>query len=145
MIHLPFDTKELISQNLFGSDLANMARVDPEFRPIFYARVAPTFISEFLRVSKIYKYLQKIFHLNVSTDDIMEDGGDHKIMEYILDREVEEGEIFEDETDYAIWKTMNSTIDLGCSMPQIIDSYKYYEEPELGDYIDELFEEYGIF
>ena len=160
---LPLDIKEIIASNLPAPDLASIANVDPELRSFFHKKVAPTFISEFIRISKIFKYLEKIFYLKVSSHDIMEDDGDHKIMSYILDREVEENEMFEDNTEYAIWRTMTVTIDLEPNMPQLVDAFvhernvfndfmeneldnvldEYWEENELDNVLDEYWEEHG--
>lgn len=147
---LPLDIKEIIASNLPAPDLANIANVDPELRSFFHKKVAPTFISEFIRISKIFKYLEKIFYLKVSSHDIMEDDGDHKIMSYILDREVEEGELFDDDTEYAIWRTMNATIDLEPNMPQLVDAFAVqrndfneFMENELDNVLDEYWEEHG--
>lgn len=147
---LPLDIKEVIASSLPAPDLANMANVDPELRPFFQKKVAPTFFTEFIRVSKIYKYLTKIFHLKVSSYDIIEDEGEHKIMSYILDREVEEGELYEDDTEYAIWQTMNATIDTEPNMSQLVDTFVYqandfneFVEYEVVDILDQYWEEHG--
>jgi hypothetical protein len=122
---LPFDIKELVAAHLPGPDLASMAQVDTDFRPFFIKKVAPVFIEEVKRVSKILKYLKKIFFFKPTTIDIMEDRGDYQIMSYILDREVEEGEIFEDEIEYNVWNTMNAVVDLEPSIPELISKYIY--------------------
>ena len=147
---LPIDVKEIIASSLPPPDLANAAGVDPELQSFFRKKVAPTFVSEFVRISKIFKYLEKIFHMKVSSHDIVEDGGDQKIMSYILDREVEEGEIFEDDTEYAIWKTMNATIDLEPNMSHLIDTFVYqrndfneFIDHDIDDILDEYWEEHG--
>ena len=124
---LPFDIKELIAVQLSGPDLASVSQVDDDFRPFFIRKVAPIFMEEIKRISKIFKYLKKIFFFKPTAIDIMEDKGDHHIMSYILDREVEEGEIFEDEIEYNIWNTMNATVDLEPSVPELITKYLYYK------------------
>ena len=122
---LPFDMQAEIASRLSGSDLANLAQAVPDFQPFFQKTVAPVFLSEFKRVSKVLGYLRKIFYYKPSTHDVMEDDGDHHIMSYILDREVEEGEIFEDKTDYCLWRTLNATLDLQPSMPDLVDQFAH--------------------
>ena len=133
---LPFDMQAEIASRLSGADLANLAAAVPDFRPFFRETVAPVFVQEFKRVSKIMGQLRKIFHSKFSTHDIMEDDGDHHIMTYILDREVEEGEIFEDKTEYCLWRTMNATLDLEPSMPQLFDQFMH--ELELPDEMPDM-------
>jgi|TARA_R110002074_G_scaffold87339_1_gene192816 hypothetical protein len=122
---LPFDMKELIATSLRGPDLASMAQVDPDFKGFFKAAVAPIFALEFKRISKIIAPLLRLFRLQPHTHDVMEDDGDHHIMSYILDREVEEGELFEDDVDYHVWMTTQSCIDSGnyTNLNDIVDVY----------------------
>jgi len=149
MDYLPFDIKETIATHLGGSDLAAMAQVDPDYQAFFRAHVVPTFISEIIKVSKIYKYLKKIFDMKICTHDIMEDDGDHLLMSHILDREVEENELFMNDTDYAIWRTMSTNIDREPSMSDLLDNFKFhvndfnnFVDKELDDVLDGHWEEH---
>lgn len=137
---LPFDIKELIASNLPGPDLINMAQVDSDFVGFFKRRTAPLFIAEFIRVSRIYKYLERIFHLKPNSNDIMEDGGDQELMSYILNRPVEENELFEDEVEYGIWNTLNRAIDMEPNMEQLYDIYKLSQN-ETYQFLDYYYEE----
>ena len=128
MEYLPFDIKETIAASLSGTDLASMVNVDPEFQSFFYRRVAPTFLSEFIRISKIYKYLERIFSMKVASHDIMGDGGDGHIMSHILGREVGHDEEFQNNTDYAVWQTMSVNIDREPSMAELFDTFKYHTD-----------------
>lgn len=141
MDFIPFDIKELIASNLPGPDLINMGRVDSDFVGLFKKRTAPMFISEFIRIARIYKYLERLFHLRPSSNDIMEDG-DMGAMSYILERPVMDDELFEDDVEYGVWNTLNRVIDTEPNMDQLYDIYKlsqnetyhlldyYYEEIE---------------
>lgn len=146
MDYLPYDIKETIATHLCGSDLATMAQVDPDYQGFFRLKVAPTFLSEFLKISKIYKNLKKIFDMKICTHDIMEDDGDHLLMSHILEREVEENELFLDDTEYAIWRTMSMNIDREPSMPELFDNFKFniddfnnFVDEELDDVLDGVF------
>lgn len=125
---LPFDIKELIAVQLSGPDLASMAQVDDDFKPFFIKKVAPVFMEEVKRISKIFKYLKNIFFLKPTTDDILSSSGDHNIMSCILEREVEEGEIFEDEIEYTIYNTMNESVNLEPSIPELITKYLQHKD-----------------
>ena len=147
---LPYDIKEIIGSHLNGADLANMSIIDKDFKPSFIKTVAPVFMKEFVRVSKIFGYLRSIFHMKASSHDIMEDEGDHKAMSYILGREIEEGELYEDPIEYTIWNIFNWSIDMEPSMDQLMDEYMRQEsdynsftEYELDDLLDEYWEEHG--
>ena len=141
MDFLPFDVKELIASNLPGPDLLNMVHVDSDFVGFFKRRTAPVFISEFIRVSRIYRYLERLFYLKPNSNDIME-SGDMGIMSYILERPVQDDELFEDDIEYGVWNTLNRIIDMEPNMEQLYDIYNlsqnetyhlldyYYEEIE---------------
>lgn len=140
---LPFDMQAEIASRLSGPDLANLASVVPDFQPFFQKTVAPVFSLEFKRIAKIMGYLRKIFYYKPSTHDVMEDDGDHHIMSYVLDREVEEGELFEDKTDYCVWRTFSATIDLEPSMSQLVDQFAHEwrlpdEMPPDYDFLEEF-------
>ncbi len=120
---LPYDIKEIVGSHLGGVDLANMSIIDKDFRPSFIKMVAPVFMKEFVRVSKIFGYLRKIFHMKAASHDIMEDEGDHKAMSYVLGREIEEGELYEDQMEYVIWNTFNWSVDMEPTMDQLMDEY----------------------
>jgi hypothetical protein len=127
-----------------------VSSVDSDFKPSFIKMVAPVFMKEFVRTSRIFNYLRKIFDMKASSYDIVEDDGDHKAMSYILGREVEEGELFMDQVEYTIWNTFNWSIDLEPSMEQLMDEYKRQEndycnftEHELDEVLDEYWDEYG--
>lgn len=123
---LPFDIKELIASNLQGPDLASLVQIDSDFKGFFHNAVAPVFVQEFKRISKIIAPLKRLFGMQPQAHDVMEDGGDHHIMTYILDREVEEGELFEDDVEYHVWKTTQSCIDSGnyTNLNEIVNIYK---------------------
>ena len=147
---LPYDIKEIIGSHLNGADLANMSIFDKDFRPSFIKTVAPVFMTEFVRVSKIFDYLRNIFHLKACSHDIMEDGGDHKAMSYVLGREIEEGELYEDQMEYTIWNTFNWSIDMEPNMEQLMDEYMRQEndynsflENDIDDILDEYWDEHG--
>ena len=142
MEYLPYDIKETIATHLCGSDLATMAQVDPDYQGFFRTKVAPTFLSEFLKISKIYKNLKKIFDMKICTHDIMEYDGDHLLMSHIFDREVEENELFMDDTEYAIWRTMTMNIDREPSMSELFDNFKFNIN-DFNNYVDEHWEEHG--
>ena len=146
---LPFDIKELIASNLQGPDLASMAQVDPDFMGFFKATVAPIFAFEFKRISKIIAPLVRLFDMKPYIHDVVEDGGDHHIMTYILDREVEEGELFEDDVEYHIWKTTQSCIYSGnyTDFNEIVNIYKTEMNAttqHIGAFLDEYFIENNL-
>ena len=142
---LPFDIKELIAASLQGPDLASLVRVDPDFKEFFRNAVAPTFLNEFKRISKIIAPLRRLFGIKPQTHDVMEDGGDHHIMTYILDREVEEGELFEDDIEYHVWRTTQSCIDSGnyTNLNEIVTIYKTEVDASI-QYQNEFLDEYFI-
>lgn len=47
------------------------------------------------------------------------------MMSYILNREVEEGEIFENEIEYNVWRTSHGVVDLDASFRTIVEEYNY--------------------
>jgi hypothetical protein len=132
---LPYDIKELIALKLNGPDLAAMSRVDSDFTGFFKKCVGPIFRNEFIRISKIMPFIWRIYFLKATSEDIRYDNGYHGIMSYILDREVEEGELFEDTLECTIWRTMNGVVDLDPGLGQIMEEYKYNN----GFHADQLF------
>ncbi len=128
IMDLPYDIMERISEYLTSQDLANVCAVDTGFRPFFIKKVAPAFIREMQNISKIMKYLKRIFEFRPTSNHIMESKGDHDIMSYILDKEVENGEILENQTDYIIWQTMDSVIDARPTMHDLVSEYGYYKD-----------------
>jgi hypothetical protein len=118
---LPFDMQAEIASHLSGPDLANLANAVPDFQPFFQKTVAPVFLLEFKRVAKIVSYLRKLFHYKPTTYDY----DDHLIMSHVLDREVEEGEVFDDKIDYCVWCTLHSTLDRDPSMSQLVEHFAY--------------------
>jgi len=143
---LPFDIKELIASQLQGPDLASLAQVDPDFKGFFQNAVAPIFSQEFKRISKIIAPLTRLFGMKPHTHDVMEDDGDHHIMTYILDREVEEGELFEDDVEYHVWKTTQSCIDSGnyTNLNEIVNIYKKEVDASI-QYQNEFLDKYFIY
>ena len=149
IMDLPFDIKELIASNLQGPDLASMSQVDPDFKGFFQNTVAPIFFQEFKRISKIIAPLVRLFDMKPYIHDVVEDGGDHHIMSYILDREVEEGELFEDDVEYHVWKTTQSCIDSGnyTNFNEIVNIYKTEMNATAqygGEFLDEYFIENNL-
>mgnify|MGYP000179799670 CR=1 FL=1 len=142
---LPFDIKELIASNLQGPDLASLSQVDPDFKGFFRNAVAPIFFQEFKRISKIIAPLKRLFGMQPHTHDVMEDGGDHHIMTYILGREVEEGELFEDDVEYHVWKTTQNCIDSGnyTNLNEIVNIYMMEVDASI-QYQNEFLDEYFI-
>jgi hypothetical protein len=122
---LPFDIKELIATHLGGPDLANLSRVDSEFTSLFKSAVAPTFRHEFIRISKIIPYLMRLFHFKPTSEDLREEMGEEFVMSHILGREIEEGEIYQDEIEYNLWRTMLGVTDIDPSFTRVVEEYKY--------------------
>jgi hypothetical protein len=147
---LPNDIYGLIAQHLQGPDLAQVAQVIPEFKEFFQREVAPVFRQEFLRVSKILPYLQRLHFFRPTSVDMRYDQGDAAMMSFILNREVEDGEIFEEEIEYNVWRTTHGVMDTDASMHRIMEEYNYNRyifdiiSPTAADNFDEyLFEHYG--
>lgn len=132
MDYLPFDIKETIATHLGGSDLAAIAQVDPDYKTFFRAHVVPTFISEFIKISKIYRYLNRIFDMKICDSTTSE----HVIMSRILGREVEENELFRNGTDYAVWMTMSTNIGLNPRMTDLVDIFKFHAN-DFNNIVDE--------
>ena len=142
---LPFDIKELIAASLPGPDLARMAQVDPDFQGFFRNAVAPIFAQQLKSLFRIVAPLKRLFTLQPDTIDVMEDDGDHHIMSYILQREVEDGELFEDENDYIIWRTTQTCINSGkyINFTDLVDTYKLEARVALAEqeeFLDDYFE-----
>ena len=102
---LPFDVKELISFHLCGHDLVNMCGLDPVFKVFFKKKVSPIFRDEFIRISKIIRPLKRLLNVNPCIYFT-----ECEIVSYVLDREVEKDEFFDDEVEYHIWKTTKEYI-----------------------------------
>ena len=122
---LPYDIKELIASNLSGPELATMSKIDKDFRGFLAKLIAPVFRQEFINTSKLLPYLRRILFFKPTSQDIRFEGGDSQMMSYILDREVEEGELFEDEIEYNIWRTVHGVVDLDVGLYRIVEEYKY--------------------
>lgn len=122
---LPFDIKELIASNLQGPDLASMAQVDPDFKGFFRNTVGPIFCHEFKRISKIIAPLIRIFKYGPYFESLLLECN-KTIMSYVLDREVEDGEFFEDEFEQNLYYTTRTCISTNnfSSLNEIIDIYK---------------------
>ena len=135
---LPFDIKELIASQLQGPDLASLAQVDPDFKGFFRNAVAPIFSQEFKRISKIIAPLTRLFTMKPHTHD-------HHTMTYILNREVEEGEFFEDDVEYHVWKTTQNCIESGnyTNLSEIVNIYKIEVGASI-QYQNEFLDEYFI-
>jgi hypothetical protein len=122
---LPYDIKELIASKLSGPELATMSKVDKDFRGFLTKLIAPVFRQEFINSSKILPYLRRILFFKPTSFDIRCEGGDSQMMSFILGREVEEGEIFEDETEYNVWRTVQGVVDLDVGIYRIVEEYNY--------------------
>ena len=134
---LPFDAKELIASYLSGHDLAVMCSIDNDFRPFFMKKVAPVFMKEIKNIAKIYKNLQNICTISPTSNDIMEDGGDHGIMSRVLGRCIEPGEIFESDTEYYIWLTLDAAIDENPTINRVIGEYTMFRNGYHSYYTDD--------
>jgi hypothetical protein len=55
--------------------------------------------------------------------DVVEDGGDHRIMSYVLDKEIEPGEYHIPDKDYNMWNTMTDSLDTEPTMTTLIEMY----------------------
>ena len=137
---LPFDAKEHIASYLSGHDLAVMCSIDNDFRPFFMKKVAPVFMKEIKNISKILKYLQNICTIAPTSNDIMEDGDDSGIMSRVLERCVEPGELFESETEYYIWLTLDTVIDVKPSIEQVLDEFIMFKN---GWHNDRIVDDYN--
>lgn len=147
---LPNDIYGLIAQHLQGPDLAQVAQVIPEFKEFFQKEVAPLFRQEFLRISKILPYLQRLYFCRPTSMDMRYNQGDAPLMSFILGREVEEGEIFEDDVEYNVWRTTHGVMDIDASLHRIVEEYNYnryifdINSPITADTLDDyFFEHYG--
>jgi len=145
---LPYDVKELIASQLSGPDLISMSKVDADFRGFFRKLTAPVFREEFINISKVIPYLRRIHFFKPTSDDIREEGGDAGLMSFVLSRVVEEGEIFEDELEYHIWRTALGVVDLDASFSRVVEEFNYnkylldFDSQPTTDFLDEYFFKY---
>ena len=119
---LPFDMQAEIASRLSGPDLANLANAVPDFQPFFQKTVAPVFSSELKRIGRIMGCLKIMRDLEPSIRDISNDT-DHYVMTCVLDRDVKQYELFEDKTEYCMWRTLYAALDLKPSLSQLIDIF----------------------
>lgn len=142
---LPYDIKELIASQLSGPDLISMSKVDTDFKGFFVKLTAPVFREEFINISKVIPYLRRIHFFQPTSDDIRDEGGDAGLMSFILSRVVEEGEIFEDEFEYRIWRTALGVVDLDASFSRVVEEFNYnkylldFDSQPMNDFLDEYF------
>ena len=120
---LPYDIKELISSHLEDSDLLSAVKVDAEFRPFLVVRLAPIFRAQFIHVTTVLECLRRIWRFRPTMRDVAEDGGDHRIMSYVLDKEIEPGEYHTPDMDYNIWNTMTDSLGTEPTMTTLIEMY----------------------
>ena len=120
---LPYDIKELISYHLEDSDLINVVKADDEFRTFLVVRLAPIFRAQFIHVTAVLECIRRIHRIRPTMRDVVEDGGDHRIMSYVLGREIEPGEYHTMDRDYNIWNTMTDSLDSEPTMTTLIEMY----------------------
>ena len=124
---LPYDIKERIASHLTGQELAIMCRVDRDFRPFFMKKVGPVFMNEIKNISRIFKNLQNICTISPTSDDIMEDGGDHGIMSRVLGRCIEPYDTFDTDIEYYIWQTMDAVIDEQPTFEHVLHEFMMFK------------------
>ncbi len=125
IMDLPYDIKEHISNYMDRASMSQVASVDSDFRRLMWIRMKSTFRHDFIHASKIFKTLQRMQTLNISFNDMIE-LGDYGIMSLVLDREVKEGEFFDNDAEFNVLLTMRDTTGKNTSFDDIVNRYGFH-------------------